>query len=350
MNTRPKLSFASDYLEGAHPRILQRLAETNMLKTAGYGLDEFSEAARQKIRAACQTPEADVFFFMGGTQTNAVMIGALLKPYQGVIAADSGHISLHEAGAIEAGGHKVLELPHRFGKINAETLSAYIQSYWQDENREHMVMPGLVYISQPTEYGTLYSLEELTKISEVCAAHHIALYLDGARLAYALASPANNVSLIDIARLCTTFYIGGTKCGTLFGEAAVIPQHNYIPHLFTIIKQRGALLAKGRIAGLQFDTLFSDNLYFEIGRSAIEATEIISARLQACGYKLAYPSPTNQLFIELEDARLKELSAQVEMSFWEKPDTSHTVVRLATSWATSADDVAALLKIMQAQH
>ena len=345
-DTNRKLYFASDYQEGAHPLILQRLAETNMLKTAGYGLDEFSAAARQKIRLACQAPEADVFFLTGGTQTNAVLIGALLRPYQGVIAAASGHISIHEAGAIEAGGHKVLELPHRCGKINAEDLAAYLQTYRQDENREHMVMPGLVYISQPTEYGTLYSLQELTRLSSVCRENEIDLYLDGARLAYALASPENDVSLPDIARLCTAFYIGGTKCGALFGEAAVIPRHNYIPHLFTIVKQRGALLAKGRIAGIQFDTLFSDNLYFEIGRSAVEAAALIRARLLDRGYQLAYASPTNQIFIELNRQQLENLSAKVEMSFWEKTGADRTVMRLAASWATSAADVRELLDIL----
>ncbi|MBQ7567753.1 low specificity L-threonine aldolase [bacterium] len=342
----PKLSFASDYMEGAHPLILQRLLETNMLKTAGYGLDEFSHAARQKIRRACQTPDADIFFLTGGTQTNAIIIGALLKPYQGVIAAASGHISIHEAGAIEAGGHKVLALPHRNGKLSAEAIEAYIRSYWQDENREHMVMPGLVYISQPTEYGTLYSLEELEQISAVCRSSQIPLYLDGARLAYALACPENDATLPDLARLCTAFYIGGTKCGALFGEAAVIPKQNCIPHLFTIIKQQGALLAKGRIAGLQFDTLFSEGLYFRIGHNAIDAARRIRQALLERGYKLAFPSPTNQIFIEFEDSKLKTISSQIELSYWEKSDETHTIMRLATSWATSAEDVEALLSII----
>ncbi|MCR5236770.1 MAG: aminotransferase class V-fold PLP-dependent enzyme, partial [Lachnospiraceae bacterium] len=258
-------------MEGAHPAILKKLVETNLERTAGYGYDDFSESARNKIREACAAPDADVYFLVGGTQTNAVMIDALLRPYQGVIAAKSGHISVHEAGAIEFGGHKVLEIDQRDGKIAVEDIERIIREYRQDENRDHMVMPGMVYISQPTEYGTLYSLTELKEISRVCRENHIPLYVDGARLAYALACPENDVTLKDLAMLCDAFYIGGTKCGALFGEAVVIPEHDYIPHLFTIIKQHGALLAKGRIAGLQFDTLFTGGLYDNIGKTAIEA-------------------------------------------------------------------------------
>ena len=194
-----KLSFVSDYMEGAHPLILQRLLETNMLKTAGYGLDEFSESAKEKIRKACNTPEADIFFLTGGTQSNATMIDALLRPYQGVVAAETGHITIHEAGAIEFGGHKVLALPQHDGKISSETIEAYMDNYLQDANHEHMVMPGMVYISQPTEYGTLYSQHELSQISEICRKHSIPLYLDGARLAYALACPENDVTLPDFS-------------------------------------------------------------------------------------------------------------------------------------------------------
>ena len=305
MNTENRLSFASDYMEGAHPLILQRLAETNLLKSAGYGLDVFSETAREKIRSACGTPEADIFFLSGGTQTNAVMIDALLRPWQGVISAQSGHISVHEAGAVESGGHKVLALPHHNGKLSAEDIRNCLEAWLQDANRDHMVMPGMVYLSHPTEYGTLYSLAELREISEVCRTYRIPLYLDGARLAYALACPENDISLPDLGALCDAFYIGGTKCGTLFGEALVIPKHGAVPHLFTMIKQHGALLAKGRITALQFDVLFTDNLYQDIGRSAIEAAGRIREALVRKGYELAIPSPTNQIFILLTKNRPK---------------------------------------------
>ena len=341
-----KLSFASDYMEGAHPLILQRLLETNMLKTAGYGMDEFTESAKAKIRLTCEAPDADIFFLVGGTQTNATIIDALLRSYQGVVAANTGHISTHEAGAIESGGHKVLTLPEHDGKIKAEDLKACIEGYREDENREHMVMPGMVYISQPTEYGTLYSLEELQNISRICRENSLPLYLDGARLAYALSCPENDVTLPDIARLCDAFYIGGTKCGALFGEAVVIPKHNGIAHLFTIIKQHGALLAKGRIAGLQFDTLFTDGLYFKIGENAISCADRIRRVLKEKGYQLAFCSPTNQIFVVLEKNQGIKLSEKVEMSFWENIDDTHQIMRIATSWATRAEDVDALAEIL----
>ena len=341
---KARLSFASDYMEGAHPSILQRLMETNLEKTAGYGLDEYSESARAKIRTACAAPEADVFFLAGGTQTNAVVIDSILRPYQGVIAAETGHISVHEAGAIEYGGHKVLALPHQTGKITADAVSSCIQSYRLDANHEHMVMPGMVYISHPTEFGTLYSLEELKQLSSVCRSSHVALYLDGARLAYALACPENDVTLADISALCDAFYIGGTKCGALFGEALVIPQHDYIPHLFTMIKQHGALLAKGRIAALQFDTLFTDDLYLHIGEDAIALADRIRSVLSEKGYTFAFCTPTNQIFISLTKKQAEDLSAAVDMSFWENIDESHVIMRIVTSWATTPTDVDALLE------
>ena len=346
MTGSKKLSFTSDYMEGAHPAILRRLAETNMAKTAGYGLDEYSEAARDKVRAACGAPEADVFFLAGGTQANAVMTGALLRPYQGVISAQTGHINGHEAGAIEAGGHKVLALPHRNGKVSAEDVRGLIEGYLKDENRDHIVMPGMVYISQPTEYGTLYSLEELDALSGVCRSCGMPLYMDGARLAYALACPANDVSLPDIARLCDAFYIGGTKCGALFGEAVVIPKRGFIPHLFTMIKQHGALLAKGRISALQFDALFTDGLYYEIGRTAIAAADRIRACLADKGYELAIDSPTNQIFVILDREQAERLLEKLDLGFWENLPDGRTVYRIATSWATQDEDINSLLAML----
>ena len=345
-NDTAKLSFASDYLEGAHPAILQRLVETNLEKTPGYGADEYSESARRKIRAACAAPEADVYFLVGGTQTNATVIDALLRPYQGAIAAESGHINVHESGAIELGGHKVLALAQENGKLTAQAVERCAQGYWQDDNREHMVMPGLVYLSQPTEYGTLYSLSELEAIRAVCDRYSLSLYLDGARLAYALSCPENDVTLKSLARLCDAFYIGGTKCGALFGEAVVFPQHDRVPHFFTIVKQHGALLAKGRIAGLQFDTLFTDGLYERLGRHAVAAADRLRAALRENGYELAFPAPTNQIFLVLDEAQREALSRRVEMSFWEKRADGRTVVRLATSWATAPEDVDALIALL----
>lgn len=338
-----KLGFTSDYMEGAHPKILENLLKTNLEQTAGYGLDEYSLRAGEKIRKACNAPEADVFFISGGTQTNALMIDSILRPYQGVISADTGHISGHEAGAIEFGGHKVLTLPHHNGKLQAEDIRHLLETYEQDANHDHMVMPGMVYLSHPTEYGTLYSLKELQEISAVCRSRNIPLYLDGARLAYALACPENDVTLPDLATYCDAFYIGGTKCGALYGEAVVMPKHDYIPHLFTMIKQHGALLAKGRIAGIQFDTLFTDGLYDAIGKVAIDAANRIRKALTEKGYTFAIASPTNQIFILLDQEKADALCEKVEMGFWEKPDADHVVMRIATSWATTDAAVDALI-------
>lgn len=341
-----RLNFASDYLEGAHPAILQRLMETNLLKTPGYGVDEISEAAREKIRKACEAPEAEVHFLVGGTQANATMIDAFLRGYQGVIAAETGHINVHESGAIEAGGHKVLGLPQKDGKVSADTIRSYLENFYADESYEHMVIPGMVYLSQPTEYGTLYTKAELTAIKEVCKKYNLPLYIDGARLAYALACPENDVTLLELAKLCDAFYIGGTKCGALFGEAVVIPKKGSIPHLFTTIKQHGALLAKGRIASLQFDVMFTDGLYEKMGENGIRLADHIRQELLNKGYTLAFPSPTNQIFVLFEKKKVQELSDKVILSFWEDTDEEHSIMRICTSWATKAEDVEALLKVL----
>ncbi len=341
-----KLSFASDYQEGAHPEILKKLCDTNMMKTAGYGTDEFCESAREHIREACQCPRAGVHFLIGGTQTNALMIDCILPSYKGVIAARSGHVSIHEAGAIEYTRHKVLELPDTYGKLSAEQIKQYCQIFYDDGNQDHMVMPGMVYLSHPTEYGTLYSLEELRCIRQVCNEYNLSLYVDGARLAYALACPENDVTLPDLARLCDAFYIGGTKCGMLLGEAVVIPDPNFIPHFFTLIKQHGALLAKGRILGIQFDTLFADGLYMEVGETAIKAANRMREIFQEHGYTFAFDSPTNQTFLLLENEKMEKLSENLEFSFWEKYNDAHTIVRLATSWATKMEDVERLKDII----
>lgn len=341
------LYFASDYQEGACQEILTRLIETNFEKTSGYGTDPYSESARKYIRKACDCPNAGVHFLVGGTQTNATVIDAMLPSYQGVIAADTGHIAIHEAGAIEFGGHKVLSLPHDCGKLNAAQIDAYCEKFYNDESHEHMVMPGMVYISQPTEYGTLYTRKELTEIRKVCDQYKLHLFADGARLAYALAAPGNDVSLKDLAALCDVFYIGGTKCGMLFGEAVVVPNPALLPHFFTITKQHGALLAKGRILGIQFETMFKDTLYEKVGQHAITAAEEMRTLFRNAGYQFAFDSPTNQTFLLLTDKEYHQLSSQIVCSFWEKPDAGHTIVRLATSWATAKEELQTLAKILQ---
>lgn len=339
--------FDSDYMEGAHPLILQRLAKINMEKTPGYGRDPYCDAAREKIRRACGRPEAEVHFLVGGTQANAVVIRSLLRPYEGVIAAMTGHISTHEAGAVEAGGHKVLTLPAEpHGKLGAGAVRRFMESFERDGNREHMVCPGMVYISHPTEYGDLYSKAELRELGQVCREHGLLLYLDGARLGYALAARGTDVTLETIAEECDAFYIGGTKVGALFGEAVVFPRPELAGHFFTVSKQCGALLAKGWLLGAQFDVLFSDGLYLSIAGHAVEMAERLKAGLRQKGYRFYYESPTNQQFVVLENSRMEQLAKSVSFAFWEAMDESHTVVRFATSWATREEDVERLLCLL----
>ncbi len=340
------ISFESDYIAGAHPKVLARLIETNMEPLSGYGTDIYCESAREKIKKACECPQAEVHFLVGGTQTNALVISSMLKEYEGVIAAKTGHVSLHEAGAIEYTGHKVLEIEQENGKISAKNLQVYLEGFYADENHEHMVFPGMVYISHPTEYGTLYSKDEMTALSKVCQTYQIPLYLDGARLGYGLMSHETDVTLADIAALCDVFYIGGTKVGALCGEAVVFTKDNAPKHFMTVVKQKGALLAKGRVLGVQFDTLFTDNLYFEIARHAIDLAEKLKEVLQKKGYTFYIQSPTNQQFIVIEDAKLNKLKESVAVSFWEKYDDTHTVIRLATSWSTTEADINFLKEVL----
>ena len=341
------ISFESDYIAGAHPRLLRRLLETNLEPLSGYGSDPYCESARTKIRAACDAPEAEVIFLSGGTQTNALVISALLRPWQGVIAAETGHISTHEAGAIEHTGHKVLTLPQHLGKLDSGELERFVTGFYADGNHEHMVFPGMVYLSHPTEYGTLYSLSELESISRVCRANSMPLYLDGARLGYGLMSRETDVTLPDIARLCDAFYIGGTKVGALCGEAVVFPRRAP-EHLLTTVKLHGALLAKGRLLGVQFDELFTDGLYFRISRHAIDCAEALKQILREKGCTFYLESPTNQQFLILENAQLEALRREVAVSFWEKYDETHTVVRLATSWSTTQADLDRLREVLEA--
>ena len=341
------LSFESDYIEGCHEEILRRLIETNMEQLSGYGVDHYSESAKEKIKVACKNDKSEVFLLSGGTQTNQIVIDTMLDSCDAVIAASTGHINLHEAGAIEYTGHKVLTVKQNCGKIVIEDLNELLAVFEGDENRYHIVKPKMVYISHPTEYGTLYTINELTEISEICRKNDLFLFLDGARLGYGLMSYKTDVTLPDIARLCDVFYIGGTKVGALCGEAVVFAEGRTPSRFFTKIKQHGALLAKGRLLGIQFDTLFTDNLYFKISYHAIEMAEKLKKVFVDAGFNFYLDSPTNQIFIVLDNLTYKKLSDKVGFGFWEKFDDDHTVVRFATSWATSEESIDKLEEILK---
>mgnify|MGYP002971637910 CR=1 FL=1 len=338
--------FNSDYLEGAHPSVMARLNETNMVQTVGYGEDQYCAAAREKIRAVCQAPEADVHFLVGGTQTNTTVIASILRPWQGVLSADSGHINCHETGAIESTGHKVITLPAAEGKITAQQVQDYVEWHRNDESTEHIVQPGMVYISHPTEGGTLYSKAELTALYDTCRKYGLPLFIDGARLGYGVMADGSELTIPEIARLCDVFYIGGTKVGAMFGEAVVFTHGNMPKHFVTIVKQHGALLAKGWLLGLQFDTLFTDGLYLRIARHANDAADRIRKVLVERGYTLTFDAPTNQIFVTLDNETSERLQRDVRLGFTEKADDTHTVMRICTSWATTdkqVDELVALL-------
>ncbi|MBQ8188968.1 MAG: low specificity L-threonine aldolase [Lachnospiraceae bacterium] len=336
------LNFTSDYTNVAHEKVLERLANANNEMLSGYGTDPYCESAKQKIRKICKCPKAGIYFLTGGTQTNQIVINALLQSYEGVIAADCGHINVHEAGAIEFIGHKVLTLPAHAGKMQSEELRQYLKNFFNDENREHMVYPGMVYLSYPTELGTLYSEEELREIHEICKEYSLKLYLDGARMGYGLAADSN-MDFAKIAANCDVFYIGGTKVGALCGEAVVFPKGDEPKAFITRIKQQGALLAKGFILGLQFDTLFTDELYQRISEHAVSMAMKLKEAFRQNGYTLAVESPTNQQFVILSKTQETELAAKVRYSFWERLDDEHIVVRFATSWSTKEEDVDTLI-------
>ncbi|HFU4488505.1 TPA: low specificity L-threonine aldolase [Streptococcus suis] len=337
------LHFENDYNKGVHPALLQALVETNQEGVSGYGTDPYTQSAIEKIRRAIKCHHAQITFLSGGTQTNQIAINSMLASYEGVIAADTGHISTHEAGAIEFSGHKVLTIPHQHGKIFSADIEQLLADFYADANHEHMVHPGMVYLSHPTEYGTLYSKAELTAIAQVCRHYQIPLFLDGARLGYGLASPESDLDLQAIAELTDVFYIGGTKMGALMGEALVFTKNNQPKHFTSIVKQHGALLAKGRLNGVQFDRLFTDDLYLELGRHAITMAEQLKKILQEKGYRFYLKSPTNQQFVIVKNDELKRLTeAGIAYGFWEKYDQDHTVIRFATSWSTSQEDMEAL--------
>ena len=336
------LHFDSDYMEGAHPQVMQRLVDTNMEQTVGYGNDEYSLQATQLIREACGCPEALVRFLVGGTQTNATVIDGLLHQYEGVLAAETAHINNLEAGAVESSGHKILILPHHQGKVAAYDVERYLTEFYQNENHQHMVPPGILYISFPTEWGVLYSKGELEALSRVCREHRIPLYMDGARLGYGLAA-STDVTLKDIARLCDVFYIGGTKVGTMMGEAVVTAHPELLPRFFTFVKQHGAMLAKGRLLGVQFATLFTDNLYLEISRHAVAMALKLKEAMIAKGYTPYVDSPTNQQFFCLPKKELARIAKFASFELWAPCGPDQDVVRFVTSWATREEDIDAFV-------
>ena len=340
--------FNSDYLEGAHSAIMERMMETNMMQTVGYSCDEICDSARAKVRAACNAPEADVHFLVGGTQTNTTVIAALLRPWQGVVSAVSGHINCHETGAIESTGHKVIALPTPDGKLTAKQVKDYVEWQKNDESEEHIVQPGMVYISHPTETGMLYSKAELTEIFHTCREYGLPLYIDGARLGYGLTADGNDLSLPEIAQLCDVFYIGGTKVGALFGEAVVIMNEKYKKDFRFMIKQRGGMLAKGRLLGIQFDTLFTDDLYTKIARNANDMAYQIRDIFVSNGYPLLFDSPTNQQYPIISDEELAILGKDFGYEYWERVDETHSGVRFCGSWATTQEQVDALREAVNA--
>lgn len=340
------LSFESDYIIGAHEAVLGALCKTNNEILSGYGNDFHTENAKKLIKEACGAPASEVFFLTGGTQANAVIISTMLKSFEGVISAKTGHIALHEVGAIEFTGHKVIELEGKDGKLEADTAEKYLETFYGDENNAMMVVPKMIYISHPTEYGTLYSKNELTSLRALCDRYGMKLFLDGARLGYGLMSRETDLTLADVARLCHVFYIGGTKVGALCGEAVVFAEGETPERFLSQTKQHGAMLAKGRLTGVQFEALFTNGLYFEISKNAIDRAEELKELFASRGYEFYLDSPTNQQFIILTNEQMARIGSKCRFGFWERLDQDRCVVRFATSFATTKEDIEALAKII----
>ena len=340
-------SFESDYNNGAHSEVLRHLIETNGEQSLSYGFDQWSESARHKIRTACQCPDAEIFFLVGGTQTNATVIDGVLTGYEGVIAVDTGHINVHESGAVEAFGHKIIILPSHNGKLTADDLRNFHNRFYADPVYEHMVIPGIVYITFPTELGTLYKASEIEAIYQLCQNYEVPLFIDGARLGYGLMSDECDFDLPWLAHHCDVFYIGGTKVGALCGEAVVFPRGNAPRHFFNIVKQHGALLAKSRLAGVQFDALFTDGLYFNIARHAIEKAMQMRQLFKDAGLSIT-DSPTNQQFVVLTPAQIEQIRKTIAFETWEPIDDNHTLCRFVTSWATTDADMQELASALKA--
>ena len=340
------LFFECDYNNGAHPAVLERLIDTNKDSQTGYGEDEYTAMASAKIKEFCHAPDAKVYLLNGGTQANLVVLTAILRPFEGVLSAVTGHIHAHEAGALENAGIKILPLQGDRGKVNYEELKRYLEKFYEDENREHMVFPGALYISHPTEYGTIYSKKELYELSALCKKYSIRLFLDGARLGYGLMSKKTDVTIDDIVHTCDVFYIGGTKVGALCGEAVVFPSGKMPDHFANHVKKLGAMLAKGRLLGVQFDALFTDDLYLKISEHAINMADELKKLLHRKQIRFFLETDTNQQFVIIQNDRLKELQKQVKVSYWEPYDDSNTVVRFATSWSTTTEDLMKLESIL----
>ena len=338
------IQFQCDYNEGAHPLILQRLTETNMEQTIGYGEDPYCTQARELIKQACEREDIDVHFLVGGTQTNTTVIAHTLRPYQGVISAVSGHINVHETGAIEATGHKVLAVPSPNGKLTAAQIEGVVQAHLNEDGPEHMVQPSMVYISFPTEVGTIYTRAEMEAISTMCRKYGLPLFVDGARLGYGLCSPECDITLPQLAKWADVFYIGGTKVGALFGEAVVITNESLKRDFRYSIKRHGGMLAKGRLLGIQFATLFTDSLYMQIAQHAIDEAMRIKAALQDKGIAFLIDSPTNQQFPIFCNAQLEELNKTYLFTVWQQIDDTRTAVRICTSWATKHENVDRLIE------
>ena len=340
------ISFECDYNNGAHPEVLRHLVETNDEETLTYGFDHYTEQAKKNIKAACEAPDAEVFLLTGGTQTNATVIDGMLRSYEAVVCAETGHINVHEAGAIEASGHKVIGLPQKDGKLEAATLERFMEVFENDESRDHVAQPGMVYISFPTEMGSLYTADELLRLEDTCHRHGLHLFVDGARLGYGLMAEGNDITLPFLAAHCDAFYIGGTKVGALCGEAVVFTHNNTPRCFFRMIKRHGALLAKGRLTGVQFDALFTDDLYFRISRHAIEMAAALRDVLREAGLAFYVESPTNQQFVILPNKKMHLLEQQVLFTHWMPYDDDSTVCRFVTSWATKPEDIQRLRQLI----
>ena len=340
------ISFDCDYNNGAHPKVLENLVKHNGAHPTPYGFDEFSERAKQRIREACGMPDAQIFFLTGGTQTNATTIDSMLYQYEGVICVGSGHINVHEAGAVEFTEHKIITIADKDGKMEAKTLAKYLDDFYHDGNRDHAVHPGLVYITFPTELGTLYSARELDDIYQVCQRYGIPLYIDGARLGYGLMAEGSDITLPYLARHCDVFYIGGTKIGALCGEAVVFTNRQAHKHFFSIQKQHGAVIAKGALIGLQFEALFTDDLYFKLSEHAIKMAMRMKQIFQRKGFPFYVDSPTNQQFIVLPDTEVERLSQHVQFTHFGQTDKHCTICRFVTSWTTTEEEINELERLL----
>ena len=340
------ISFECDYNNGAHPKVLENLVKNNSAKPTPYGFDEFSERAKERIREAIGMPDAQIFFLTGGTQTNATTIDSMLYQYEGVICVDSGHINVHEAGAVEFTEHKIITLPGKQGKMEVQVLDKYLDDFMHDGNNAHAVYPGLVYITFPTELGTIYTARELDDIYQVCQRYDIPLYIDGARLGYGLTAEGCDVTLPYLARHCDVFYIGGTKIGALCGEAVVFTNRRAHKHFFSIQKQHGAVIAKGALIGLQFEALFTDDLYFQLSRHANRMAMRMKRLFQEKGYEFWLDSPTNQQFVILPDAKVAELAERMEFTHWGQASGHRTICRFVTSWATTDEELDELQRLL----